>query len=54
MWGVARRRRGVVQTPANVRLLQQIRRDLLEPRAADDPQPEPVEHDLPDAVTPAA
>ena len=46
--------RGVVQTPANVRLLQQMRRDLLEPRAADDPQPEPVEHDLPDAVTPAA
>lgn len=46
--------RGVDMNPANVRQLQQIRRDLLESTAADDPQPEPVEHDLPDAVTPAA
>ena len=46
--------RGVVQTPANVRLLQQIRRDLFERPTADDPQPEPAQHDLPDAVTPAA
>jgi putative transposase len=46
--------RGVVQTPANVRLQQQIRRDLFEPHAADDPTPEPDAHDLPDTVTPAA
>lgn len=46
--------RGVDMNPANVRLLQQIRHDLLEPRTADDPQPEPDQHDLPDAVTPAA
>jgi putative transposase len=46
--------RGVDMNPANVRLLQQIRRDLLEPRTADDLPPEPAEHDLPDAVTPAA
>ena len=55
VWAVLDRGpRGVDMNPANVRLLQQIRRDLLAPKAADDPQPEPAEHDLPDAVTPAA
>jgi putative transposase len=42
--------RGVVQTPANVRLLQQLRADLHRPDGAS-PQPE---HDLPDTVTAAA
>jgi transposase-like protein len=42
--------RGVVQTPANVRLLQQLRRDLHHPPATD----EPASPDIPEAVTPAA
>ncbi|MBA2529300.1 MAG: IS256 family transposase [Euzebyales bacterium] len=43
--------RGVLQTPANVRLLQQLRTDLH--RRPDESSHEPV-HDLPDTVTAAA
>ena len=42
--------RGVAQTPANVRLLQQLRRDLFAPTDADDP----AQPDMNEAVTPAA
>ena len=42
--------RGVVQTPANARLLQQLRRDLHHPQAAE----APASPQLPEAVTPAA
>jgi putative transposase len=42
--------RGVRQTPANVRLLQQLRRDLHHPQ----PAPQTLQHQLPDSVTAAA
>lgn len=53
MWAVfdraSRGWRGVAQTPANVRLLQQLRRDLLAPTADD-----PTRPDMAEPVTRAA